>query len=247
MKVAVFTQIYNEPLSNIRRYLTSISFQTFKDFDLYVIDDGSTLPTYTYFEEVQKTITKPKIHVVKLEHKGYFRGWYLLRDKYDIVGKIDGDVFFNPSAIEEVLKRFDSKVGIVYGNIVNEESSFGAFMFVRSEILRKIKPYYVLLTYGDSYLYHKTRELGYKIVRCEEAKVFHLRKIKMTIKRKVKEGFAMYSLGYYLPFVKDPIKLVGYLAALLKGFKLDEDLANFLKRLQVNSLRKRMYKFVGFS
>lgn len=113
--------------SELAVLLSSLLRQTFQDFDLVILDDGSGTP-FTNFHFIQRLLTQLKIegHGVHTERQPYSYGVCKARNllleidpwkenKY--VLRVDDDVWLEPDYIERLFKiaESDERTGIVSG------------------------------------------------------------------------------------------------------------------------------------
>lgn len=112
------------PVLNVERFLaealTSILDQTFTDFELVVVDDGSTDSSPAILE--QFALRDPRLRVVRQEQAGLTpalnRGWRLARAPY--IARMDGDDVALPDRLERQVVFLDGhpRVGVVGGAFV---------------------------------------------------------------------------------------------------------------------------------
>lgn len=117
MDVCVLTNVYNGA-SEIRTYMDSLVRQTFKDFDLLIVDDGSTDETVDIINEYQDLLS---IRVLTLSHRGLTaaRAAGIESTRADICVILDADEIVDPFAIERFIEPFsEPTVGAVGGRIV---------------------------------------------------------------------------------------------------------------------------------
>jgi len=109
------------PAHNASRYLAetlrSVQLQTMRDFELLVVDDGSTDETRAIAEQFASV--DPRISVVTQENSGVAaarnRGWRSTTAPF--VAPLDSDDLWHPRKLELQLSRFstlDERVGLVY-------------------------------------------------------------------------------------------------------------------------------------
>lgn len=93
MKLSVIVSTYNQP-EWLKKVLHGYLYQTFKDFEMLIADDGSNERTKTVIEEFQSTGTFPIRHIWH-EDKGYQRQTILnialLAAEHDYIVMTDGD------------------------------------------------------------------------------------------------------------------------------------------------------------
>ncbi len=127
--VTVYITNYNYG-KYIRQAIESVLSQTFQDFELIIIDDGSTDNSKDIIEEYANN---PKIKIIYQQNKGLnvtnnialkvAKGKYIMR--------LDADDFLHPEALEKMVTALekDNELGLVFpdyyivdaeGNIINE-------------------------------------------------------------------------------------------------------------------------------
>jgi len=119
MKASVIVPTYND-LDFLKRALPKIIDQSFKDFEVIVVNDGSGKETEEYLELIK---TQSKIKVINLEkNKGvcYARNIGLKTAKGEILVNMDADCIPTKTWLQELIQQFTNKeIGVV--------SSYGAF------------------------------------------------------------------------------------------------------------------------
>jgi len=122
-KVSVIMSAYNVE-HYIRKAVKSILDQTFKDFELIVINDGSTDRT----PEILKEYTDPRIKVLSQEHKGVFTAWNwgMRSAKGEYVAILDADDIALPARLHKQISFLDQnpEIGIVgsFCSVINEKT-----------------------------------------------------------------------------------------------------------------------------
>ncbi len=117
MRVCVLTNVYNAA-SVIRDYLDSLVAQTYKDFELFIVDDGSTDNTMEIVNEYQDVLNT---RILSLPHVGLnaARAEGVRNASADICIILDADEILEPPVIERFAAPFaDPKVGAVGGRLV---------------------------------------------------------------------------------------------------------------------------------
>ena len=104
IKVSVLIATYNSA-KTIKKAIDSVLNQTFKDFELIVLDDGSTDNT----KDVIYSIKNDKIVYIHQENKGIaFSRNELLKDaKGDYVIYLDSDDYMEPNTLEKLILKAD--------------------------------------------------------------------------------------------------------------------------------------------
>lgn len=124
--VSVVIPVYNRE-STIKKALRSVLNQTFEDFEVIVVDDGSIDNT----QQVVSSIYDPRIKYIRNEKNrgapvARNRGIKYSRGKY--VALLDSDDWWLPEKIEKQVKILDNeskKTGVVYTDLIykNEDKS----------------------------------------------------------------------------------------------------------------------------
>jgi glycosyltransferase involved in cell wall biosynthesis len=114
-KISVIIPTYNR-VHLIGKAIKSVLNQTYQDFEIIVVDDGSTDNT----EEVVKSFTDIKIHYICHKHN---RGASAARNtgikvsRGEYIAFLDSDDEWLPEKLDKQMKRFNnesSEVGVVY-------------------------------------------------------------------------------------------------------------------------------------
>ncbi len=114
LEVSIVINVYNEE-ENIGDCLGSLKEQSYSDFELIVVDDGSTDSTMDIVEDYRehfelKTYSTPHVGIKKARRKG------VKETTGDIIVVIDADEILEPDFLEEILSSFeDDEVGAVGG------------------------------------------------------------------------------------------------------------------------------------
>lgn len=114
--VSVVTSVYNEQ-DNIREYLDSLCEQTFGDFELVIVDDGSTDDTVEIVSEYTDRLC---IQLIRQPHSGWKQA--KARAIEAAAGAIlvifDADEIVEPPCLERLIAPFDdARVGAVGGRL----------------------------------------------------------------------------------------------------------------------------------
>ncbi len=101
--VTVLLPVYNAQYF-LRTAIKSILLQTHGNFELLIIDDGSTDKS----AEIIKSFTDERIRYIKVEHNGLSKALNigLTEAKYDIVARMDADDISVPNRIELQIAKF---------------------------------------------------------------------------------------------------------------------------------------------
>lgn len=134
MKFLIIIPAHNEE-KNILFCLESLQQQTYRDFRVVVVNDGSTDRTSTIVEEfclkhpnfdvlsLEESAHEPGAKVVKTFNKGL---GFAREEAFDVVCKFDADIIFPPNYLSEINKIFEEnpKAGMVSGIVKITKSEF---------------------------------------------------------------------------------------------------------------------------
>ncbi len=116
MLVSVIIPTYNRR-NLLDNSIKSVLNQTYKNFEIIIIDDNSNDGTYEYI----KKINHDKIQYIKNKETMYAprsRNIGISHSKGDLIAFLDDDDEWYPNKLEKQIKLFqDSDVGLVYGGI----------------------------------------------------------------------------------------------------------------------------------
>ena len=182
----------------LKQAIESVLNQTYKKFELIIIDDGST-------DESKKTIdlfkNQPNVKIIYQHNKGLAisNNIALEQANGEYIIRLDADDFFDRNALKILVNEFDSpKVGVVFGDWYNtnehgdivsierrhdfneevklfDQPAHGACTMFRVKHLRKIKGYDNSLRRQDGY------EIWFRILKICKVKninvpIFYYRK-----------------------------------------------------------------------
>lgn len=123
-KVAVCTCVYNRN-DYFREYLWSLSNQTFKDFTLYVWDDGSEEDTKGVIDEYKDRINIVVKYARPIHNIGTVKNYVVnmaLKDNPEYIQLTDCDDLLEPNMLERMVKEMD-ETGVDFA--VCDGSTFG--------------------------------------------------------------------------------------------------------------------------
>jgi glycosyltransferase involved in cell wall biosynthesis len=126
-KVAVIMSVYNTPFNMVKRAIDSVLNQTFQDFELLIIDDGSTndsnqsILEYAILNENKITYIR---HKNCSQSESINRGVLLSNSEYITV--IDGDDEYKTNHLELCLSKINSLdlIASTTETVVNKESDY---------------------------------------------------------------------------------------------------------------------------
>lgn len=137
MKFLIIIPTHNEE-ENILFCLKSLENQTFRDFKIVVVNDGSTDKTQKVVEDFFKNSTSHlPSSIINLEKSKHEPGAKVVRtfnkgletqnlDEFDIICKFDADIIFPENYLEEINKIYEQnpKAGMVSGLVyINKNSN----------------------------------------------------------------------------------------------------------------------------
>ncbi len=138
--VSVVIPAYNEEKVIVRTVL-SILTSPFPNFDLIVVDDGSTDATYEVLTKAFSDDQKVKIFTQSNGGKASALNYGIGRSDAEIIVTLDADTIFQRDTIEKLVRPFsDDKVGAVAGNAkvgnrINIMTRWQALEYVTSQNL----------------------------------------------------------------------------------------------------------------
>ncbi len=136
-RVSVIIPTYNRD-KLILKALDSIFNQTFKDFEILIIDDASTDNT----EQVIQEMNHPQIRYFKLEKNGgqcIARNFALQHVKGEFVAFLDSDDEWLPEKLEKQVALFDNgsdRMGGAYGNSYTTDAIKDETVLIKTENYR---------------------------------------------------------------------------------------------------------------
>lgn len=156
------------------RCIESIQSQTYKEFEIVLVDDGSKDNTYKLCEAVAKE--DPRIHVIHQENKGLMNAWK--RGVAEATGEYivfcDSDDYIDSNLIETLegeLKKHQADI-ILYGmkveyednSVVYKDNMLSEGYYTAEDIKEKILPEYfsngsmqsgIMIVSRDTKLFHR--------------------------------------------------------------------------------------------
>jgi len=224
MKVAI-NICTRDRVTELSILLQSLRTQTFKDFDIYILDDASgTMLTVSHFFNCLVNRLKYEDHRVEIHRNGHSRGIAKARQQlvettlesgeYNAICRLDDDVVLEPDYLErlvEVLgKGYDIASGVTPGMGNMEQSR--ETRFVRPVINRIVLDEKGVIVFNGD-------DCGYTFTEAEVVPAHHFRSnamIKTEVHRKIKyeDNLAKHSFREETFFS---------LRALKAGFKIGVD------------------------
>lgn len=137
---SVVIPLYNKELS-IKKTIQSVLDQTFQDFEIVVIDDGSTDGSIQQVEEVNDN----KIRLIHQKNQGVSvaRNCGIKESKFEWIALLDGDDLWEPNHLEEITKMmglFPNEKVYVTSFKYSDNRSF--FKHPRDNTIFKIENYF---------------------------------------------------------------------------------------------------------
>lgn len=105
MKVSVIITIYNEE-KNIRKCLLSFKEQSFRDFEIIIIDDGSKDKSQQLIEKTKIQLKNIELKLISQKHQGLAaaRNLGAANAKGDILVFLDGDMYFDKDFLKDLVE-----------------------------------------------------------------------------------------------------------------------------------------------
>lgn len=120
-RVSVIIPVYNGA-ATIERVLKSVFEQTFDDFEIVVVDDGSTDETAAILERFSS-----RIAIVRQPNKGFCaaRNAAIAKSKGEYLALLDADDFWAPTKLEKAIAILDKspQVVLVYTDVLNQDTA----------------------------------------------------------------------------------------------------------------------------
>lgn len=126
MKVSVLIPAYNAE-KYICRCLDSLLMQTFKNFELLIVNDGSTDKTQTLLENYANRFHDYHIFSIPNGGSANARNMLLNEAQGEYVCFIDADDYVHPKYLEELVSEADKETADIVQcqfNIVHEQEAF---------------------------------------------------------------------------------------------------------------------------
>jgi len=108
MKATIVIAVYNEE-NYLKKCLLSLAEQTFKNFEIIVVDDGSTDKTWRVLRNLNSQLSNLKMF--KQQHQGpaRARNFAAKQAKGEILVFLDGDMYFDKNFLEDLLEPIRQK------------------------------------------------------------------------------------------------------------------------------------------
>lgn len=132
-KVSIVMPVYNTPEPLLQRSIDSILVQTYQDFELVLVDDGSTDEVCKCIDRIGTGNDKIRIFHIKNEGVSHARNFGVDQASGDYVMFADSDDYVSPLMIEQALEAVVYyNADIVYGAVMRVPESIG-LRFVKQE------------------------------------------------------------------------------------------------------------------
>ncbi len=119
-RVSVIIPVYNGAVT-IERVLNSVFEQTFDDFEIVVVDDGSTDETAAILERFGS-----RIAIVRQPNKGFCaaRNTAIAKSQGEYLALLDADDFWAPTKLEKAIAILDRspQIVLVYTDVLNQDT-----------------------------------------------------------------------------------------------------------------------------
>jgi glycosyltransferase involved in cell wall biosynthesis len=103
MKVSVVIAVYNEE-KYIKKCLKSLMDQAFKDFEMIVVDDGSTDNSFQVLLRIKNHESRIKIYKIRHSGPGKARNFGAKKSSGEILVFVDADMYFDKDFINDLIK-----------------------------------------------------------------------------------------------------------------------------------------------
>lgn len=130
MKISIVIPLYNKE-KHIQRAIKSVLSQTCQDFELIVVDDGSTDGSY----EAAYALQDPRICIIRQENRGVSlaRNLGVADSKHELVAFLDADDEWLPNYLERMLKLLDKYPDCgIYGSACFRFDGSNTYKFLTS-------------------------------------------------------------------------------------------------------------------
>ena len=266
MKFLIIIPAHNEE-QNIGFCLQSLVDQTFQDFKVVVVNDGSTDKTREIAEKFD--IEHSQFSVLNLEKSEHSPGAKVVRtfnkglehenlNDFDIVCKFDADIIFPENYLDEVNKMYEKnpKAGMVSGlvfieknggwqfeNISSKNHVRGPIKSYRKECFQAMNGLRAVLGWDniDGML---AKMHGFEVVTLKEIWVKHLRPTAYKYKNQKAEKLGEYFYNIGLNF---PLALISSAKSSFKNKSISEFfiiINSFLKQKKERTLTKQEIRFI---
>lgn len=177
--LTIIMPVYNTPIDAVERMLTSLEQQTDKEFELYIVDDGSAPPFSDYLDLQIDRFNK--CTVFHRPHKGVSatRNYAIQNVKTEYIAFVDADDILSDKFVSE---------GKTYVTKYDVDVVFGAMKYIPETIEYKQNNNTVELYDGDdiqevykALLDIKPRKIKYQILGTPCARIYKTDLVKKTL------------------------------------------------------------------
>lgn len=102
--ISILIPIYNTPIEYIQECFDSIDSQTFQDFEVIIVNDGSNEEVTTFL----KNVNKERYYVFHQENSGISKALNhgLQKCKFNLIARMDGDDIMMPDRLSKQFNYF---------------------------------------------------------------------------------------------------------------------------------------------
>ncbi len=112
-KVSVIIPVFNSE-KYIEKTFLSVMRQTYKDYEIIIIDDGSSDKTIDTVKKIEKNFFDKRVVILEQDHKGAgaARNLGILHAKADLIAFLDSDDIWFVDKLEKTMAVFDSETEV---------------------------------------------------------------------------------------------------------------------------------------
>lgn len=103
-KISIITPIYNTSKELIKRAVDSVINQSYKDFELLIIDDGSSSEIASFCNSIATNDSRISVYHIPNGGVSKARNFGLDKSSGDFITFLDGDDFLSPQYLEHLIK-----------------------------------------------------------------------------------------------------------------------------------------------
>lgn len=128
---------FNRGDSFLRNKIHNICKQTYQNWDLHIMDDGSTDNTYDIYIELSEKYPDRKIYYDRLVNNSRFpsipRNWGICKSKGEYIAHIDDDSICDPYKLEILVELLnDTTKTVAFGQRANLDLRLGKYTEITS-------------------------------------------------------------------------------------------------------------------
>ena len=114
MKISVIVPMYNS-IKTIKKLIDSVEKQTYKNYEVIMVDDGSTDDTYSYVSGLIKNNNQMCVYKKSNEGPGLARKFGYKKCSGDLLYFVDSDDWItSESAFEDIVNIFNKDIDILF-------------------------------------------------------------------------------------------------------------------------------------